>query len=218
MATTEGRIDIPVGCQYLIDAIAALDADSAAKVVCALLDTRPDIAPIVVNHAGGSSGMGGGYGGGMGRIQGDMGGGMGGGMGDMGGGYVGGMGGGWEGGMGGSYGGGMGGGGKGKGGKGGKGKGKKRPQELAGGLGDSGEIIGEYEGIIKSFNHMQGYGFIACSTLMAQGFNDVFLHQKQLNGFDVGNHVSFAATLNARGQPQAQSLKAATGGAKRPRV
>eukprot|EP00933_Yihiella_yeosuensis_P070690 TRINITY_DN7883_c0_g1_i1.p1 TRINITY_DN7883_c0_g1~~TRINITY_DN7883_c0_g1_i1.p1 ORF type:complete len:266 (+),score=44.56 TRINITY_DN7883_c0_g1_i1:61-798(+) len=95
---------------------------------------------------------------------------------------------------------------------------RKEPGPVGGGLGDQAEVIGEYEGVIKSFNQAQGYGFIACQALSAQGFNDVFLHQRQLNSFDVGDHVAFAATLNARGQPQAQTLKASQGGAtKRPR-
>jgi len=103
------------------------------------------------------------------------------------------------------------------GGGGKKGGGKK-------GNGAPEEELGQFTGTIKSFNGKNGYGFIACPDLQAQGCpNDVFLHHHEmLEGFEVGHEVIFTAYLNARGQPQGKDLQAADGsvevGTKRQRV
>jgi len=43
--------------------------------------------------------------------------------------------------------------------------------------------------------------------------NDVFLHHAQLNGFEIGSVVRFAAFLNESGKPQAKDLSDAGAGA-----
>eukprot|EP00933_Yihiella_yeosuensis_P084253 TRINITY_DN9867_c0_g2_i2.p1 TRINITY_DN9867_c0_g2~~TRINITY_DN9867_c0_g2_i2.p1 ORF type:complete len:287 (+),score=69.29 TRINITY_DN9867_c0_g2_i2:71-931(+) len=83
---------------------------------------------------------------------------------------------------------------------------------------DDAKVLGDYNGFIKSFNDKNGYGFISCDDLKADGYNnDCFLHHAQLGGFEVGAEVLFTAFLNGKGQPQAKNLRA-VGGAKRPRT
>lgn len=100
-------------------------------------------------------------------------------------------------------------GGKGKGddwGKGGNvGKGLKpstaKPDEQA--------ALGQFAGVIKSFDHKNGYGFgfIQSDGMKAMGYtNDVYLHHLQLNGCEVTQEVSFVAYLNRKGQPQAKDV------------
>merc|ERR1712066_1018495 len=48
---------------------------------------------------------------------------------------------------------------------------------------DSSQELGQYMGTIKSFSENNGYGFISCPDMQMLGYNDVFLHHQQLNGF-----------------------------------
>jgi len=67
-------------------------------------------------------------------------------------------------------------------------------------------------GLIKSYNHEKGFGFIACQELSDVFGNDVFLHHGQLSCFDVGAEVSFAVALNKDNKPQGYDLRPAGGG------
>lgn len=70
-----------------------------------------------------------------------------------------------------------------------------------------GRVLGQYIGIIKSFNQDKGFGFIMSDQLKAAGFlNDVFVHHRQKGNCGVGDAVTFLATLNTKGQPQAQHV------------
>mmetsp|Transcript_40270 Transcript_40270/g.110820 ORF Transcript_40270/g.110820 Transcript_40270/m.110820 type:complete len:527 (-) Transcript_40270:5-1585(-) len=73
-------------------------------------------------------------------------------------------------------------------------------------------VTSRFVGTIKKFDTAKGFGFIDCPELHAQFGRDVWVIDKQLNGFDVGAQVSFAATLNDKGQPQAQELQDASNG------
>eukprot|EP00931_Biecheleriopsis_adriatica_P115959 TRINITY_DN91694_c0_g1_i1.p1 TRINITY_DN91694_c0_g1~~TRINITY_DN91694_c0_g1_i1.p1 ORF type:complete len:902 (+),score=202.58 TRINITY_DN91694_c0_g1_i1:91-2796(+) len=57
-------------------------------------------------------------------------------------------------------------------------------------------------GEIKSFNPMNGFGFITCPALHDRFGRDVFLHESQYEGLKVGDRVSFVLQVK-RGQPQA---------------
>lgn len=82
---------------------------------------------------------------------------------------------------------------------------------------NSEQVIGDFQGFVKSFNEKNGYGFIYCEDLAALGYQtDVFLHHAQMAGYAVGAQVSFTAFLNGKGQPQAKDLRP-DGSFKRPR-
>merc|ERR1712060_324287 len=82
--------------------------------------------------------------------------------------------------------------------------GKKRPRP------DDQSILGEFVGVIKSFNPTSGFGFIACDEVKSMGYdNDVFLHHSHLGNFDVGAQVKFTCYLNSKGQPQCRDLEPA---------
>mmetsp|Transcript_138081 Transcript_138081/g.441148 ORF Transcript_138081/g.441148 Transcript_138081/m.441148 type:complete len:715 (-) Transcript_138081:89-2233(-) len=68
--------------------------------------------------------------------------------------------------------------------------------------------LGMFVGRIKSFSAIDGYGFIECPSVRAQGYRDVFLHNSQVQSFVVGSSVHFTVYLNAKGQPQAKDLQA----------
>jgi len=104
----------------------------------------------------------------------------------------------------------LGGGGGGGGGKSSQGKGKSA------GSPDVKETLGQMTGTLKSFSENNGYGFISCAQVQEMGHKDVFLHQAQRNGFNVGDEVQFMAFLNAKGQVQALDLEGHRG-AKRSR-
>merc|ERR1712190_496198 len=92
----------------------------------------------------------------------------------------------------------------------GNGKGEKRtyPPASSGTKGpDVQQELGQFTGTIKSFNQKNGYGFITCPDLNSQGFQDVFLHHAQLNGFEVGSTVQFTAFINKKGSVQAMDLE-----------
>merc|ERR1719203_81357 len=101
----------------------------------------------------------------------------------------------------------------------GKGKGKSagHPNEVT--------PLGDFIGVIKSFNPNNGYGFIDCPELKALYFHDVFLHHQQLGEFGVGETggvpglrfgvgetVQFTAYLNNAGKPQGKDLRFPDGG------
>mmetsp|Transcript_44417 Transcript_44417/g.96547 ORF Transcript_44417/g.96547 Transcript_44417/m.96547 type:complete len:740 (+) Transcript_44417:198-2417(+) len=74
---------------------------------------------------------------------------------------------------------------------------------------------GEFQGKLKSFSEMQGYGFIGCPSLHAQYGRDVFAHSSQLEGIRIGDSVSFSIQVK-RGQPQAcgvEKIRAVSGAA-----
>merc|ERR1712187_1053557 len=56
---------------------------------------------------------------------------------------------------------------------------------------ESGGILGEFVGIIKSFNEATCYGFIECDDIKNMGYQDVFLHGDQKRGYQVGHKVKF---------------------------
>jgi len=72
------------------------------------------------------------------------------------------------------------------------------------------QVLGQFMGTIKSFNAKNGFGFIQCDALRAQGFqNDVYLHHNQIKEFQPGHTILFTAYLNKKGQPQAMDLELA---------
>lgn len=67
-----------------------------------------------------------------------------------------------------------------------------------------------FNGRVRSFSDVKGFGFIDCQeTLQAFG-SDVFIHRYQMAeaGLKVGQYVTFAVELNAKGQPQARKVQA----------
>merc|ERR1712008_274852 len=77
---------------------------------------------------------------------------------------------------------------------------------------------GLFTGSVKNFNHEQGYGFIQCDKTFPLFLSDIFLHQNEADGLQVGSQVSFRVHLNENGQPQANSVSAVGGVAKRART
>jgi len=67
-----------------------------------------------------------------------------------------------------------------------------------------------YTGVVKSFNIIEGYGFIACSEVMQEYGCDVFMHKKQYFATKVslriGDNVRFRLVLSKQGKPQAREL------------
>merc|ERR1719199_573733 len=72
---------------------------------------------------------------------------------------------------------------------------------------ESGGVLGEFKGTIKSFSDRTYYGFIECDQLKAQGYQDVFLFGDMKKNYQVGNTVKFTAVLNKEGKPVAKDLK-----------
>merc|ERR1712185_470081 len=75
-----------------------------------------------------------------------------------------------------------------------------------------------FVGLIKSCG--KTYGFVVCPDLAKQfGKEDIFTHSSHLEGYQVGQEVSFSVIVNKEGRPQAISLEPADGTArKRPRT
>lgn len=71
-------------------------------------------------------------------------------------------------------------------------------------------VLGEFLGVVKNYNTEKGFGFIACDALSGQVEGDVYLHQKQVGVFQVGDEVRFQAYLH-NGRLQGRDLKVATG-------
>jgi len=72
------------------------------------------------------------------------------------------------------------------------------------------EVLGEFFGIIKSYNPEKGFGFIACDALKERHNGDVYLHQRHVCEFQVGAEVKFQAYLH-QGRLQGRDLQDATG-------
>jgi len=72
------------------------------------------------------------------------------------------------------------------------------------------EVLGEFFGIIKSYNPEKGFGFIACDALKERHNGDVYLHQRHVTDFQVGAEVKFQAYLH-QGRLQGRDLQDATG-------
>lgn len=66
---------------------------------------------------------------------------------------------------------------------------------------------GFYRGHVKCFDEGRGFGFIICDEAQEKFKHDVFVHQKQLNGFRPGDAVMFRVNLNKQGKPQATALR-----------
>jgi len=68
-----------------------------------------------------------------------------------------------------------------------------------------------YTGVVKSFNIVEGYGFIACSEVMQDYGCDVFMHKKQYFATKVslriGDKVRFRLVFSKQGKPQARELR-----------
>jgi len=66
-----------------------------------------------------------------------------------------------------------------------------------------------YVGVIKSFNHAKGIGFVDCNEIQEKFGCDVFLHASQiLNDEEVGDVISFSVQLGRLGQPRAKDIQA----------
>eukprot|EP00931_Biecheleriopsis_adriatica_P026107 TRINITY_DN1590_c0_g1_i2.p1 TRINITY_DN1590_c0_g1~~TRINITY_DN1590_c0_g1_i2.p1 ORF type:complete len:416 (+),score=97.08 TRINITY_DN1590_c0_g1_i2:169-1416(+) len=73
------------------------------------------------------------------------------------------------------------------------------------------EVLGEFYGIVKSYNPIKGFGFIACDALKeAYSDGDVYLHNRYVGDFKVGQEVKFQAFLH-HGRLQGRNLEDATG-------
>jgi len=77
--------------------------------------------------------------------------------------------------------------------------GKGQPDEV--------HALGEFIGVIKSFNPTKGYGFIECGDLRQTYGCDVYINTVQMCGFRTGDAVAFVAYVNTFGKPQARDLK-----------
>lgn len=63
-----------------------------------------------------------------------------------------------------------------------------------------------YQGKIKAFNAMTGFGFINCPEIMMRCGCDVFLNVEVLGGTMIGGTVSFSVEFNKHGKPQARQV------------
>eukprot|EP00929_Paragymnodinium_shiwhaense_P120684 TRINITY_DN926_c0_g1_i1.p1 TRINITY_DN926_c0_g1~~TRINITY_DN926_c0_g1_i1.p1 ORF type:complete len:151 (-),score=47.89 TRINITY_DN926_c0_g1_i1:238-690(-) len=96
------------------------------------------------------------------------------------------------------------------GGGGGKGGGKYEQEWKMQGkykLDESGGVLGEYTGTLKSFSYKNGYGFIDSPEIKAMGYQDVFMHGDMKKGYKPGQQVKFTAFLTGGGQVQCKDLK-----------
>merc|ERR1719215_239155 len=89
----------------------------------------------------------------------------------------------------------------------GKGKGKGGGGAKTYKVDDSGGVLGEFTGTIRSFVEKNWYGFIDCEEVKAMGHADIFLHGDEKRGYRVGHTVKFTAFLTGEGKPQAKDLK-----------
>lgn len=71
------------------------------------------------------------------------------------------------------------------------------------------ESLGEFFGVVKSYNPDKGFGFIACDALKGQ-HGDVYLNSRNIGDFKVGQEVKFQAFLH-NGRLQGRDLRDATG-------
>mmetsp|Transcript_44351 Transcript_44351/g.77911 ORF Transcript_44351/g.77911 Transcript_44351/m.77911 type:complete len:373 (+) Transcript_44351:126-1244(+) len=66
-----------------------------------------------------------------------------------------------------------------------------------------------YVGTIHTFNPDKHFGFIQCNETSTLYQKDVFVSDKEIGNFQVGDTISFRVVLNQRGHPQARDLDAA---------
>jgi cold shock CspA family protein len=64
----------------------------------------------------------------------------------------------------------------------------------------------QYFGVVKSFNARRGFGFIECRESFAKYGLDVWVHERQLGSYQVGQAVTFTISTNRLGKPQARTL------------
>jgi len=64
-----------------------------------------------------------------------------------------------------------------------------------------------FRGVLKSFKASSGFGFIDCRETRDIYGRDVFVHKDEVRDTEVGSRVSFALSLNNKGQPQAKGMK-----------
>merc|ERR1719240_1266021 len=94
---------------------------------------------------------------------------------------------------------------------GGKGKGKGKGKNYGSfKIDESGGILGEFTGTIKSFSFRSGYGFIESADVKAMGHGDVWMHADMKKNLEVGATVKFTAFQNAKGQVQCKDVSAAS--------
>merc|ERR1719277_1093910 len=73
---------------------------------------------------------------------------------------------------------------------------------------ESGGVLGEFSGKIKSLNWKNSYGFIVSEECQQHGHDgDIFVHWDQFKGFKVGQTIKFTAFLTEGGKAQAKDLK-----------
>jgi len=72
------------------------------------------------------------------------------------------------------------------------------------------EELGEFYGVIKSYDPFKGFGFIMCKALKDQYYSDVYVHGDACSHFQLGAEVKFTAHL-FNGKLQGKDIKDATG-------
>mmetsp|Transcript_19759 Transcript_19759/g.37171 ORF Transcript_19759/g.37171 Transcript_19759/m.37171 type:complete len:243 (+) Transcript_19759:55-783(+) len=79
---------------------------------------------------------------------------------------------------------------------------KRKRQEV-------GAQLGRYSGVIKSLNTEKGFGFVSTRELDSQTCKTdvVLFRQRELQGYEAGNRVTFTAFINERRQVQAKDLQ-----------
>jgi len=83
-----------------------------------------------------------------------------------------------------------------------------------------GQIVpphGAFVGTLKEYNVDKGFGFVECSDSHRLFDTDVFIHKNEVDLMNaaIGDEVTFAVQLNAKGQPQAISFKVHIGRVKK---
>jgi len=63
-----------------------------------------------------------------------------------------------------------------------------------------------YYGVIRDYNDSGGFGFLECPSARVRFGMDVWIHRRQMFGFNVGDKVSFMVCRNQSGQPQARQV------------
>eukprot|EP00928_Gymnodinium_smaydae_P009920 TRINITY_DN1371_c0_g1_i1.p1 TRINITY_DN1371_c0_g1~~TRINITY_DN1371_c0_g1_i1.p1 ORF type:complete len:569 (+),score=110.55 TRINITY_DN1371_c0_g1_i1:56-1762(+) len=93
-------------------------------------------------------------------------------------------------------------------GKGGCKAGKAMQGKNVAGSGKMPDLTGRVcQGTLKSFNHINNYGFLACEELQQEYGCDVFVHGAEAADLPLGIAVSFDLALNSKGKPQALNLR-----------
>eukprot|EP00929_Paragymnodinium_shiwhaense_P070716 TRINITY_DN3583_c0_g1_i1.p2 TRINITY_DN3583_c0_g1~~TRINITY_DN3583_c0_g1_i1.p2 ORF type:complete len:154 (-),score=53.23 TRINITY_DN3583_c0_g1_i1:41-502(-) len=73
---------------------------------------------------------------------------------------------------------------------------------------DSGGVLGEFTGMIKSFSVKNGYGFIESDEIKQLGHKDVWMHADMKKELRVGTAVKFVAFLTGKNQLQCKDVEA----------